>query len=394
MSLVNLIFVIASTLLPTMVVAQNQNLVERVVEGTSKEKNAVQARKEIIEKANEEIAKALVVEMIGEAKYNRNRTVINQKVVRNFNRFTPYVKNGELEQLPDGTYKLSTVARVNMNDLQALLLENGLLYETDGTPTAIPFVKMIDKVNGKSYTWWSEKESSGDLLVIKQEKIFEELLKDAFYKKNFYLQRPASHRFFELLPSAYQSENLRGEDLQTLAEKLGAQIVVMGDIQVMAHRERSDAFAMSVSLTALQASNNRVIAEVVREFETDAGNFETVVDRKFKQAVQSTCQDLAAQVLEAWQKGTIGASLYKVTIRGRLPAQLQESFKDQLKSKVREIKTVRERLISSDGIVFEVDSSVGPQEIAKKAALLEVGGLKLVVDSFNEAGTQYRIEKK
>lgn len=394
MNLVNLIFVIASTLLPTMVVAQNQNLVERVVEGTSKEKNAVQARKEIIEKANEEIAKALVVEMIGEAKYNRNRTVINQKVVRNFNRFTPYVKNGELEQLPDGTYKLSTVARVNMNDLQALLLENGLLYETDGTPTAIPFVKMIDKVNGKSYTWWSERESSGDLLVIKQEKIFEELLKDAFYKKNFYLQRPASHRFFELLPSAYQSENLRGEDLQTLAEKLGAQIVVMGDIQVMAHRERSDAFAMSVSLTALQASNNRVIAEVVREFETDAGNFETVVDRKFKQAVQSTCQDLAAQVLEAWQKGTIGASLYKVTIRGRLPAQLQESFKDQLKSKVREIKTVRERLISSDGIVFEVDSSVGPQEIAKKAALLEVGGLKLVVDSFNEAGTQYRIEKK
>lgn len=374
--------------------AQNANLVERVVEGTSKEKNAISARKEIIEKANEEITKALVIEMIGEAKYNRNRSVITQKVTRNFNRFTPYVKNGELEQLPDGTFKLSTVARVNMNDLQALLLENGLLYETDGTPSAIPFVKVVDKVNGRSYVWWTEKETSADALTIKQEKVFEELLKDALYKKNFYSQRPGTNRLFELLPSAYQSENLRGEDLQTLSEKLGAQIVVQGEIQLASHRERSDAYAINISLTALQVSNNRVIAEVVREFETDAGSFETVVDRRFKQAVQSTCQDLAAQVLDAWQKGTIGASLYKVTIRGRLPAQLQEAFKDQLKTKVREIKTVRERLISSDGIIFEVDSSVGPAEIAKKAASLEVGGLKLVVDSFNEAGTQYRIEKK
>lgn len=387
--LIMILFLVAGQAL-----AQNPNLVERVVEGTSTNKNAVNARKEIVEKASEEITKALVIEMIGEAKYNRNRSVIAQKVVKNFNRFTPYVKNGELQQLSDGTYKLSTVARVNMNDLQALLLENGLLYETDGTPSAIPFVKITDKVNGRSYSWWAEGENASDAFVIKESRAFEEALKDAFYKKNFYSQKPSGARLHQFLPSAYQTENIRGEDLQTLSEKLGAQIAVQGEIQLIRHRERSDAFAININLTALQVSNNRVIAEVVREFETDAGGFESVIDRRFKFAIQSASQDLAAQVLDAWQKGTIGASLYKVTVKGRLPAQLQESFKDQLKSKVREIKTVRERLISSDGIVFEVDSSVGPQEIAKKAALLEVGGLKLIVDSVDEAGTQYRIEKK
>lgn len=394
MKLLKYIFLSIGLIFSCHVLAQSPNLVERVVEGTSTDKNAVNARKEIVDKASEEITKALVIEMIGEAKYNRNRAVIAQKVVKNFNRFTPYVKNGELQQLPDGTFKLSTVARVNMNDLQALLLENGLLYETDGTPSAIPFVKIVDKVNGRSFTWWTESETAADAFVIKEGKVFEEMLKDAFYKKNFYVQKPSSSRLHQFLPSGYQSENLRGEDLQALSEKLGAQIVVQGEIQLTSHRERSDAFAINMNLTALQVSNQRVIAEIVREFETDAGSFESVVDRRFKLAIQSACQDLAAQVLDAWQKGTIGASLYKVTVRGRLPAQLQESFKEQLKAKVREIKTVRERLISSDGIVFEVDSSVGPQEIAKKAALLEVGGLKLVVDSVDETGTQYRIEKK
>jgi hypothetical protein len=118
-----------------------------------------------------------------------------------------------------------------------------------------------------------------------------------------------------------------------------------------------------------------------------------MVDRKLKDVLESATQDLAAQVFEAWQKGALGANLYRLTIRGRLPLLQQEAFKDALKNKVREVKNVRERLISTEQVVYEVDSAVGPKELAQKASEIEVGGLKMVLESASDKEAIYRIAR-
>jgi len=373
----------------------DKTLIERIYEAQSKDKNPVSAKTEMINQATEKVSEELIKEIIGEAKYSRNKSLIQSKILKNSSRFVPFSKPGEMTPLtPEDGFKMSVALRVSVDDLQSLLLENGLFYESDSTPVVLPTIRLLDRVNSKTYAWWAETDAAQKAFLLKEGRALEGYLKSAFMKHNFYVLKPQAINFTEFLPAGARAESLRKEEWQALAQKMGAQIQIDGELILSKSQERSEAFAITLKMTATQVMNARVIAEVSRQFETEAGPFETVVDRKLKEALESTSTDLAAQVFEAWQRGSLGASLYKLTVRGRLPLLRQEALKEALKNKVREVKNVRERLISSEGLVFEVDSAIGPKELAAKATEIELGaGLKLVLESVTDQEAFYRVAK-
>ncbi len=372
-----------------------KTLIERTYEAQSKDKNPVTARSEMVNQATEKVVEELIKEIIGDAKYSRNKSLINSKILKNSARYVPFSKPGELVALPNEEgFKMSVALRVSVDDLQSLLLENGLFYESDSTPIVLPTIRLLDRVNSKAYAWWADVDSSQKAFLLKEGRALEESLKTAFLKHNFYSLKPQGLRFTDFLPTGAHAESLRREEWQMISQKMGAQIQIDGELVFSKSQERSDAFTINLKMTALQVMNSRVIAEVSRQFETDGGPFETVVDRRLKEAFESTSQDLASQVLEAWARGSLGASLYKLTVHGRLPLLRQEALKEALKNKVREVKNVRERLISADGLVFEVDSALGPKDLAAKAGEIELGaGLKIVLESVSDQEAVYKVAK-
>ncbi len=379
--------------------AASKNFVERSFESESKEKNPVLAKQEMINHATEKVCEELIKEIIGEAKYTRNKLVITQKILKNSAKFIPFSRSGDLEQLPaDAGFKMAVTLRINVDDLQAMLLQNGLFYESDSTPVVLPAIRFADRLHGKSFGWWrvagaSTSELASEGFLIKESRVLEQELKDSFLKHNFYLLKPQAFHFGEMLPGSLTSENLRKEDWQFVAQKMGAPILLEGEVSFSKSPERSEAVQISLRLTASQVMNSRVIAEVTRQFETDAGAFEIVVARKLKEMGPSISQDLSVQVLDAYQKGALGASLFRLTIQGRLPLLQQEAFKEVLKNKVREVKSIRERLISSDALIFEVDAAIGAKELAQKAPRIELTGLNLNIESSNETEAVYRVSK-
>ena len=198
----------------------------------------------------------------------------------------------------------------------------------------------------------------------------------------------------ELLNPAFQAEKWTAEDLQNVATQLGVQIAVDGEVSVSASSERSDAFVLNAHLAATQIQNGRKIAEVTRSIETESGNMEVVVDRKAKDFLEQVSAELASQVFEAWGRGTIGSSLYKLVIRGRVPLLVQEALKEEFTSKVHEVKVLKERLLAQDQIVFEMDSLLGPRDIAKKLTELEVSGYKLTLESSSDVELVYKVNLK
>lgn len=373
--------------------AQGKQLVERSVEVQSKDKNPLTARAEMTTAATEKVSVDMIKEIIGEAKFNRNRSVIFAKVIKNSPRYIPFSKPGEMQALPDGGFKMTSLLKLSVSDLQSLLLENGLFYESDGTPSAIPAIRWLDRVNGQAYTWWSERAGDNKAFLKKQSRQLEADLKEAFAKQHFFVLKPQAGKLAETLPGDYKSETLRREDWQSIAERFSSQILLEGEISLNKSSERSDAFAVELKMSAVQMVNGRIIAEVARKFETAAGPFEAVVGKTLAEAMEMTSQDLASQVLDAWQRGAIGANLYKLTLRGRLPLIQQEAFKEVLKNQVREVKNIRERLISSDQMVFEVDSALGPKELGQKAPKIQVSGTELVLESASDTEAVYRVKK-
>ncbi len=365
-------------------------VVERVVEAQTSEKNSLAAKRTLVELATQSASEGLIKEIIGDAKFARSKTLIYSKIIKNAAKYIPYSKSGELSGSADAGYKMTTSFKVNLDDLQAMLLEQGLFYESDGPPAVVPMVRFQDKVNGRKYAWWSEDLASERAFLVKQNNLFEDILKTAFAKNYFYLTRATRFNWGSFLTSDLRAFQLKVEDLQILGQAATAQMVIDGEVSLQKQKDRGTAYQIVVKLVALQVLNGRMLGEVTRSFDTGNGPFESMIERKSKEAFEVAAQDLSAQVLDAWQKGSLGSSLYKLTVRGGLGLLQQEQLKEFVRSKLREVKTIRERLISSESITYEVDTTLNPQDLSRKLPEIELQELKLVLESASESETIYR----
>ncbi len=352
--------------------------VERLYGGESKNNNASAAKKEIIDDAVEKTSELMIREIIGESKFQSQKSVVFNKVIKASARYIPFLKPGELTKEGD-IYKMSVSLRVSLPDLQALLLENGLLYENEGAPQVLPFIQFVDRVHLQTYRWWSVAEQQSVLPKLNSK--LEQNLRKAFWPSYFYVFPAGRMQMNFMLPDAYKTENLRAEDLQFLGDFIGAQVLLTGEVKIEKSSETSESYKLFIRLQGLQTSNGRSIAEVARQFDTESGAFDSVVEKKFSEVILSVSQDLSAQILEAWQKGTFGASLVKVTIRGNIPISKQPQLKQELQNRLREIKMAKERVITSDQIVYEVDSSINASEMANKLKGTEFLGKKIHIET-------------
>jgi hypothetical protein len=178
------------------------------------------------------------------------------------------------------------------------------------------------------------------------------------------------------IPRSYQNERLSLDDMQFLSQYFGAPLMIDGQVQYSKSPDSSNRYRIEVKLLALQVSNGRPIADVSRKFETELGSFESSVDKKIRESIDATSQELASQVYEAWQRGSLGSTILRLTFRGKIPFNQKEAFKEKLKNQVREIRNIRERLITADSVAYEVDTNLTPKDFAAKLVNLEVDGRK------------------
>jgi hypothetical protein len=369
-----------------------KDFIERVVETQTKEKNPSLARSQLTTLAMEQLSFELIKEIIGESKLARNRSVIQNRIVKNSARYIPFTRPGELKALQPEGFSSSTLLRVNMAELQKMLLEQGLFYEQDGTPMVLPFILWSESVKGKTLAWWTQEDFSDRGYLRTWAVNFEKVLSETLEENQFYMIRPQTWSSMYLLPSAFYQSSLRPQDLQAVAQHLGAQIYLQGAIGIQRVDGR-DVYQIQIKISALQTLNGRTIADVVRVFSTDSGAFESVTARKLNEVAESVSEDLSKQVLEAWKRGSLGASVYRLSIRGHVPLQLQEPLKEALRTQAREIRSLRERVIAMDSLEFELDSSVTPEVLAERLKSVRVGNLKLSLQNVSESGLIMRVER-
>ena len=351
---------------------------ERSIEVQVEEKNSNIASRLLLEQATEKISEQVIRETIGVAKFNRNLSLIQNKVLKMSSRFVPLAKPGELIQTETG-FKMNVVLRVSPEELQQVLLENGLFYDSDVAPLSIPFVSFEDKVEGQTYSWWNESPSP----LSKWSRDFEVKLRKAFWKNGFYLMRPQGYRFAEML-------NASDFDKRKAASDWNAQIYVVGLISVKSNYGHIDQNILVFHLMALQVSNNRSIAEVTRQFEVKSG---AATASKFHEVLDSVSQDLANQILETWQKGSLGANSLLMTFLGPIPLKQRELLRQELQARAQLIKSAHERKLSHNSITLEVESGLTPKELGARLAKIQVGNSEFVFKSSDEKSMLYEINK-
>lgn len=356
--------------------AQQGEFIERTFSGVSKEKTPVGARKDIQDQAAQKISEEIIKELIGEAKYLKNKSAIQSKIIKNSSRYIPFSKPSEVT-LETEEYKMSVALKLSLRDLKQLLQSQSLLNENDTIPVVLPVIAWNDRIEGRSYRWWLPGDKNQQGFLLKEGRLFENALRSSFQRNNFYVIKPIESGLGTSVPGDFYTEKpASGEDAQFFSQYFNAPLLIEGQV-LISNGERGNNYRIEIRMTALQVSNGRAIADVSRRYDTDAGGMENVVDKKLREVSEAAANDLASQVLEAWQRGSIGTSVIRVTITGKSSLPLMENLKEKIRSQITQVKNIRERLVSADSVSFEVDTSAAGSELLSKLELLDVAGKKL-----------------
>ena len=341
-----------------------QGLVDVDYEGKSSSSIRSTAQKKIFRESIEEISLKYIKEIIGEERVNKNLAAVKKKIIANHRKYIPIIKVKSSEITDKGTV-MTVNLKLSVESLKKILLEKGLFYKGVGKPQILPMISYRDRVQGRNFFWWDRKKTKASRTFFRSlDESFTEQIKEELSKSGFVGLSPVEKKLS--LPEKFQVSSLKKEDYLRVGQHFSAAVVIRGKYTVVSNKKRENSYKLIVHLQALQSSNGRVIGDVIREYVTRPGILQKVVKRKAKEANLEIAKELSAQVLSAWERGTFGSSLIKITFQGDLKYHQLQNLRKEFLSKLSEVKVLKERLMEFESYTFEASSSVSLQELANR----------------------------
>ncbi len=349
-------------------------------EGLSKASSAAEASREIQAKIIAGVAREQTLEMIGEKRFQKGKSLVESRIVREAAKFIPFVQPKDPEKLPDGSWKMKVDLRVSLENLRRLVLDSGLMTDADTPVTIFPMVNVVDRAKSLNFRWWmgdvhdeSRKAVVGWLKIVHRH-FHEELMRQGF---NLLLPLEPSIGFSATpLPPAFRVERPSTQDMKAIAEYTGAAMVLRGEVRVKDSQ-------IQIRCEVVPVLGGRTVAEVTRTIEAEPGPPELVISRKLKKEIPDIGKDLATQVFEAWSRGTLVANTVRLAVRGSLTPKQMSEFRNQIMHSMRDIKAMHERLFEPGRVIFEVDYALSADDFKTHLKALELPGFtdRFVVDA-------------
>jgi hypothetical protein len=362
--------------------------IDVLFEGESDKRLKTQASQEIVDEAIERTSLKYISEIIGDAKAQKNLSLIRNKVIKESGKYVLYIKTDKLKADRENPSKkvMNVSLKLSLDNLRKILLSNGLLYKTEGSPKVLPLIVFDDRKNSEFFSWWMGSATSSYLR--NTTKSFYSKIRQSFQQKMFYSALPIENNYATLVPEALRLENPRLQDALVLGEYFSSDIIVKGKVRLQPVSSFSDQIEIIVQLLAYQTSNGRLIADVKRKYKTEFGSFKTVVSKKLEEETEAMSQDLVSQVFSAWQSGTFGSSLIRLTLYGPIDYKDLMSIKTKV-NQLKEVRRIRERFFARKKVSFEIDASVLPKELAEILKTVRTNKYSLKFDDMDSSELEF-----
>lgn len=342
------------------------------------------ARRELLDVAAKKGIEEFLKSEFGDEVFNKQRSLIESRIVKDFSKYVPSSRHVEIKELPEG-FKSTVMVKLNRRDLMKRASEIGLRRPSEMEPIVLPVWTWIDEVKGVQHSWWQPMTSTENLWWQSVALNWETSAAGAFEKQGVQFLRPQQLKFVTAVPESARKMNLGKEDIDTMAKHWRAPMALDGAVRVSAVAGKTDVYRIDLNWTVRFLRNGREVGEIVRSFETDPGSFDIVVDRKLKEIKDTIVQEIAEQVGETRQRGTLQAETVEFEINGDLSPAQKELLRAHLAAKYRGIKGVRERILAGKKTTFEVDLVQPLPDAAKELVDITLPNMNVRLDSQESA---------
>ncbi len=369
----------------------SDDLITISVEATSKADNAPEATREIMRSAMSNVAREQVIEILGDKKYQKNKVLIEKKIIGEAAKFIPISNSKNLVQDADKNFKAMVELKLSIGSLKKMIFATGLLVDSDELAVILTLIVFRDDRN--SYAWWesSRDESKRNLSEISQ--LFETAFSEDMFRNAFYVISPSSG-LAHLLPESFRSTNLKKDDIKFVASFFHANLILKGEVIFKAQSQNSMDLRLKINL--IQSSNDREIAEVSRNITIERSNLPIVLKAKLQSVFSELSKDLSAQVLDTWQKGTLGSNSILVSVKGLATPKQVQDFKNEIRKSIHDIKALKERVFESGQVTFELEfsTSLGAIQERFKMAKLDSFDYKYIDSNDKMIKTEIRSKNR
>lgn len=363
-------------------------------EGTTKATTPLEATREIQTAVTAEIARAQILEIMGERRYLKNKALVESKIVRQSAKFIPFVSAATPVQQPDGTWKMSVELKLSKSSLRKMILDAGLLNDAEGPASILPMIAFIDRQKGITIRWWQGDPKDESKKFLSQiSALVHDQIQAEFSRQGFHVIKPLGLQVSPL-PDQYRVDRPAAADLIFIGDYFNASMIMRGDVRLRPSKDTAGVWLAAIKVEVVQAASGRTVAEVSRHMETDSAGFESAIRAKFKSELPEISKDLATQVLEAWQRGTLNSNLIRLAVRGNLSAKQTHEFKSGLIQNVREIKSLKERAFESGQILFEADYSGEPGLLAERLKAVKMPAFETKVTDASDKGISLEVKTR
>jgi hypothetical protein len=300
---------------PAVVQGENQIPAKTVVvTGTGKihQKNSARAREEAIADSLVSAVNRVAVELFPLESLVRNFQAFNEMVYGNTDRFIQNYK--VLAEVPStNSYRVMVQATVSINTLEKLMSSAGILLEEKPLPKILVLISDQNLSNRLPKYWWGQEkyfsESSSSTALAKPIKT-----------KGFPIIDPNIIIQNTRIDPIYDTPDLNDTQAVNLGLSLQAEVVIVGKSvassgpNIMGKRIRS--FKGMVSARAIRTDTGSEIATTMKTSVTT--NIDEIAGTRdvLSRAGSLAGEDLASQILAAWQKHEEQSNRLEIIIAG------------------------------------------------------------------------------
>lgn len=337
-----------------------------------------------IEKAIQQVSRDFVKHLMGEEKYKEHQKRVEKKIIKNKNRYILFAKTSAPEEQEEGNYLTKVTLGVSSDNLTALLLEHNLFYASSGASCVLPAItfKTNDKKSGRKmeFSWWEESDGDSSLLQ-NLSKIFYSSLSEDFIQAGFYVIDPVFFRLSKAMPSSVLPSSSSARQFQKFVKFLDCDLILSGTFKVEKNLFLSSLvgeFHLKIfhmkTLRELFAFKRRVIFPAA----------EKNLQKGFRASLPSVLKSLKYQLSFYKDRGVLDLKRFFISIQGPLTYHQKEQLKVALIQKIPAIKDLKEALIVSNRVLYEVEASQDMKALAQAIRASRFALFKVQITGYNQ----------
>lgn len=360
-------------MLPVFLLAQ-VSLLERSYTFESEKESVAEAKKEIQDKAIAQIVEELGTEVLGEARFNKAKKTLGVHLANKSARFIPFSNITESKQTDKGL-KQTLMFKINLAEFRNVLKSIGQLEEIDKNQSILPLIRFENSILQRTSSWWNKNDDNSSKTL----NVVEEKLGEVFLRGGFYLTPASRVDLAMALPSSYDKAQLNSEETLKLARLLQTPYILSGHVLVKRSERLMDQMRMEVHLNLIQAENGKMLADIKRIYDVpltrDSTKLDAEISKKVSEEAESIGGEIVSLMTDALQRGLVNSQKIRVKFVMASQPQKIEWLKERVKAQSGNIKNVKEKSISANSIVYEVDFVGNIKDIQDKLLAMDVKSL-------------------